>query len=499
MAQDVTEPWLGQDFLSRRAERSPDRLALRAEGRDLSYAELDRLAAVAAGSLKAAGVGPRDRVAALMPGGLAFTIVLHATLRLGAALVPLNTRLRPLELRAQLLDARPRLLLAAGALQAAGRSLGAELGLEVWLLPGGPDLGPLAKGPATAPLSAGADDPATIVYTSGTTGMAKGAILTRRNFFYAAVTSAMGLGALPEDRWLLCMPLFHVGGLSILLRSALFGGAVLAQEGFDVEAVRGALHEDGATCVSLVPVMLERLMQAGVKPPPTLRFALLGGAAAPRELIAQGLKAGWPLASTYGMTETASQAATLAPWEALGHIGSAGRPLFLTDIRIADGDRALPAGEAGEILVRGPTVIPGYLGAANAMDELFVDGYLRTGDIGYLDPDGYLYVLDRRKDLIVSGGENIYPAEVEAALRRHPDVRDAAVYPLPDRVWGQVPGAAIVPRDGISPNADDIIAFLREELAGYKVPREIRIVSELPRNAGGKLMRRALKPEVREE
>ena len=499
MKQDMAEPWLGQDFLSRRAERSPDRLALRAEGRDLSYADLDRLAAIAAGSLLATGVGPQDRVAALMPGGIGFAIVLHATLRLGAALVPLNTRLGPLELGAQLRDARPRLLLAAGALQAVGASLGAELGMDVWLLPGGPDLGPLAKGPPASPLSAGADDLATIVYTSGTTGMAKGARLTRRNFFYAAITSAMGLGALPDDRWLLCMPLFHVGGLSILLRSALFGGAVLAQEGFDVEVVRGALHGDGATCISLVPVMLERLMQAGVKPPPTLRFALLGGAAAPRELIEQGLKAGWPLASTYGLTETASQAATLAPWEAQEHIGSAGRPLFLTDIRIADGDRMLPAGEAGEILVRGPTVIPGYLDLEDATGELFLDGYLRTGDIGYLDHGGYLYVLDRRKDLIVSGGENIYPAEVEAALKRHPDVRDAAVYPLPDRVWGQVPGAAIVPREGTSPQTADLIAFLREELAGYKVPREIRVVRELPRNAGGKLMRRALKPEVREE
>lgn len=500
MAEALEESSILPDFLRRRAERSPGALALRAEGRDVTYRQLDELAAKAAGGLRAAGIGPGDRVAALMPGGLDFAVLLHAALRLGAALVPLNTRLTPAELRAQLLDARPKFFVVGAPQSETGLGLAQELGLARWLLPQAPDeRHPFYAGAPVEPTPVRPDAVAAIVYTSGTTGPAKGAMLTRRNFFYAAVTSAMGLGALPEDRWLLCMPLFHVGGLSILLRSALFGGAVLAQDGFDVAAVRHGLHEEGATCVSLVPVMLERLMQAGVTPPKSLRFLLLGGAPAPRDLLERALAAGWPLASTYGLTETASQAATLPPAEAEEHVGSAGRPLFLTEIRIEGQGLVLPAGEPGEILVRGPTVIPGYLHRPDETSERFKDGFLRTGDIGYLDPEGYLYVLDRRKDLIVSGGENVYPAEVEAALRRHPGVQDAAVYPAPDEVWGQVPAAAVVPKDGTPPSPEDLRAFLRRELAGYKIPREIRFVSELPRNAGGKLVRAALRPEVPSE
>ncbi len=500
MTEAFEEPGLLPDFLQRRAERSPSALALRSEGRDLTYRQLDELAARAAGSLRAAGVGPHHRVAALMPGGLEFAILLHAVLRVGAAIVPLNTRLTAAELHQELLDARPDLFVVGQPHGPMGERLAQDLGLSCWLLPASRDAAhPLFGGPAVDPWAVSPDAVAALVYTSGTTGPAKGAMLTRRNFFYAAVTSAMGLGALPEDRWLLCMPLFHVGGLSILLRSALFGGAVLAQDGFDVAAVRHGLEEEGATCISLVPVMLERLLQAGVRSPKTLRFALLGGAAAPRELLARALAAGWPIASTYGLTETASQAATLSPAEAAAHVGSAGRPLFLTEIQIVESGRILPAGEPGEILVRGPTVIPGYLDRPAETKERFAGGYLRTGDIGYLDEDGYLYVLDRRKDLIVSGGENVYPAEVEAALRRHPLVQDAAVYPLPDELWGQVPAAAVVPRAGASPSAEDLLAFLRDHIAAYKLPREIRFVSALPRNAGGKLVRRALMPEVPSE
>jgi O-succinylbenzoic acid--CoA ligase len=496
MAQALEESSILPDFLHRRAERSPEALALRAEGRNVTYRQLDELAAKAAGGLRAAGIGPGDRVAALMPGGLDFAVLLHAALRLGAALVPLNTRLTPTELRTQLRDARSRLLVVGAPQSETGQGLARELDLAHWLLPQARDgRHPFYATAPAQPTPVLADAVAAIVYTSGTTGPAKGAMLTRRNFFYAAVTSAMGLGALPEDRWLLCMPLFHVGGLSILLRSALFGGAVLAQDGFDVEAVRHGLHEEGATCISLVPVMLERLMRAGVSPPKSLRFLLLGGAAAPKDLLERALAAGWPLASTYGLTETASQTATLSPAEAKDHVGSAGRPLFLTEIRIEGQGRTLPAGEPGEILVRGPTVIPGYLDRPDETSEKFKDGFLRTGDIGYLDPEGYLYVLDRRKDLIVSGGENIYPAEVEAALRRHPGVQDAAVYAVPDQVWGQVPAAAVVAA-GTPPSPVDLEAFLRQELAGYKIPREIRFVSELPRNAGGKLVRAALRPEV---
>lgn len=482
------------DLLRRRAERSPQSLALQAAGAEVTYAALDHLAARAAGSLRAAGVAPGDRVAVLLQDPLAFAVLWHALWRLGAAIVPLNTRLAGAELESELRDAAPRLFIAGGRHRPLAQALAERLALPVWLLPdGGQGPDPLAAGPAAAPCRAEPDAAAAIVYTSGTTGAAKGAILTRGNFFHAAVTSAMGLGALPDDRWLLCMPLFHVGGLSILVRSALFGGAVLAHSGFAVDAVRRGLEEDGATCISLVPVMLGRLLEAKVSPPAQLRFALLGGSAAPGDLIRRGLDAGWPLASTYGLTETASQAATLPPADAPGRVGSAGRPLFLTEIRIAVDGRDAAPGEPGEILVRGPTVSPGYLNGPPGGERRTPDGFLRTGDLGYLDDDGYLYVLDRRDDLIVSGGENIYPAEVEAALRQHPGVSDAAVFPRADAVWGQVPIAAVVPRSGSELAAEDLLAFLRGRLARYKVPQEIRFVADLPRNAAGKLVRRALR------
>ena len=499
MTEPLHEAYLARDFLSLRAARTPGSLALRSGGQDLSYGELDRLAAQTAGSLLAEGIGPGDRVAALLPGGLDFAVLLHALLRIGATVVPLNTRLQPGELRGELLDARPGLLVAGGPRSGEAMQLAGELGLPLWLLPGeAGGRGPLRAGPPAPPVTLDPEALAAIIYTSGTTGSPKGAMLTRRNLFYAAVTSAMGLGALPDDRWLLCMPLFHVGGLSILMRSALFGGAVLAQDGFDVQAVRRGLWDEGATCISLVPVMLERLMHAGVLPPPSLRFALLGGTAAPGELVSRALDLGWPIAPTYGLTETASQAATLPPREAAGRPGCAGPPLFLTEIRIVSGDRPAGPGEPGEILVGGPTAIAGYFGWPEETRERFSDGLLRTGVIGYLDESGYLYVLDRRDDLIVSGGENVYPAEVEGVLRRHPAIADAAVYGVPDAVWGQVPAAAIVTRAGASPTAEELLAFARSELAGYKLPRQIRFVAELPRNAGGKLVRRTLAEEVQD-
>lgn len=216
----------------------------------------------------------------------------------------------------------------------------------------------------------------------------------------------------------------------------------------------------------------------------------------PRPLLEECARRGIPAVQTYGLTEAASQVTTLAPADALRKLGSAGRPLFPVTVRIADeAGRPLPPGEAGEILVRGPTVTAGYFGRPEETARALRDGWLHTGDIGYLDQEGYLYVLDRRDDLIVSGGENVYPAEVEAVLRQHPAVADAAVIGLPDERWGQTVAAAVVLRPGCAVDGDELVRFCRERLAGYKVPRCFRIVPSLPRNAAGKLLRRALREE----
>jgi O-succinylbenzoic acid--CoA ligase len=257
--------------------------------------------------------------------------------------------------------------------------------------------------------------------------------------------------------------------------------------------VNRAIDDERVTIVSVVAVMLQRMLDArGGRPyPPSLRCVLLGGGPAPRPLLERCASLGIPVAQTYGLTETTSQIATLAPEDALRKLGSAGRPLYPNEIRIASGDRDATPGEAGEILVRGPVVMAGYTGLPN---DAIVDGWLHTGDIGQVDAEGYLYVLDRRDDLIITGGENVYPAEVEAALLAHPAVDEAGVVGVTDAVWGQRVVAIV--RLAATPGAnvvDVLRAHCQARLAGYKVPSEIRVVDEpLPRTASGKLQRTAL-------
>jgi O-succinylbenzoic acid--CoA ligase len=259
-----------------------------------------------------------------------------------------------------------------------------------------------------------------------------------------------------------------------------YGIPVVLHARFDPAVANRAIDDEGVTNVSVVSTMLARMLddRADRPFPRSLRCVLLGGGPAPLPLLERALAAGAPVVQTYGLTETASQVVTLAPEDAVRKVGSAGKPLMGTQIRIA---------ADGEICVCGPTVSPGYLHQPPRPDD-----WLRTGDLGYLDDEGYLYVLDRRDDLIVSGGENVYPAEVEAALLAHPSVEDAGVFGVPDGDWGRSVAAVVVLRAGAWASADELIAFCRQRVAGYKVPRRIVFQEELPRNASGKLMRRHL-------
>jgi O-succinylbenzoic acid--CoA ligase len=334
-----------------------------------------------------------------------------------------------------------------------------------------------------------------LVYTSGTTGKPKAAVLTYGNHLWSAVSSALNLGLREDDRWLACLPLFHVGGLAILLRSAIYGTAAIVHEGFDPARVNAAIDRDGVTIVSVVANMLQRMLdERGDRPyPASLRCVLLGGGPAPAPLLQRCSALGVPVVQTYGLTETASQVATLAPEDALRKLGSAGKPLFGTELRIEASDGAvLPPGNEGEVVVRGPTVTPGYLNNPDATARAIRDGWLHTGDVGYLDEEGYLYILDRRDDLIVSGGENVYPAEIEAVLQSHPDVLEGGVYGVLDERWGQSPVAAVVLRAGAEVTPETLLAYCRERLAAYKAPSSIEFRAELPRNAAGKLVRRRL-------
>jgi O-succinylbenzoic acid--CoA ligase len=260
--------------------------------------------------------------------------------------------------------------------------------------------------------------------------------------------------------------------------------------------VNRAIDEDGVTIVSVVSTMLQRMLdQRGDRPyPAALRCVLLGGGPAPQPLLEACAKHGVPVVQTYGLTETAAQVATLAPADALRKLGSAGQPLLPTELRIVSAG----AMDVGEILVRGPTVMRGYINRPEETALALRDGWLHTGDLGYLDGEGYLHVVGRRHDLIISGGENIYPAEVESVLLVHPAIEEAAVVGLPDTRWGHVPAAAVKLRGGMAASEAELIDFCREQLAGYKVPRLVRFVATLPRNAAGKLLRAAVHAALRE-
>jgi o-succinylbenzoate---CoA ligase len=301
------------------------------------------------------------------------------------------------------------------------------------------------------------------------------------------------------DRWLAALPLFHVGGLAILFRSAIGGVPAVLHERFDPERMRDAFASDAITLVSLVPAMLPPLFDARPEEPfpASLRVALLGGSGAAPALVERALDLGLRVAPTYGLTEAASQVTTLRPADARAHPASSGQPLPVTEIRIEWVGRPLQTDETGEIAVRGQTLFSGYLHQPSSSTD--DDGWFHTGDMGRIDADGHLVVLDRRDDLIVSGGENVYPAEVEAALLRHPGVVEAAVVAMPDPQWGAVPAAFVVLRRGLAPNAADLIAFCRAQLAAYKCPRRIVPVDALPRTASGKLLRRTLRDRLQSE
>jgi o-succinylbenzoate---CoA ligase len=391
----------------------------------VSYAELAARSAALADAL-ADRVRAGDRVATTV-GGLEFAVLLWALPRLGAVLVPLNTRLTKGERRAVLDSARPALVLDSIHSSHIDRNSSGERATSV--------------------------DPAdvfVVIHTSGTTGAPKPVELTYGNFHASALANAANLGVEPDDRWLCCMPLFHVGGLSILTRSAINQTEAVIHDGFATDKVKAALADERITLISLVPTQLSRLLDAGVTAP-HLRAALVGGGPIPNGLLE---RAPFRVIPTYGMTETCSQVWT-------------GKPLPGAEIA---------NGPDGELLIKGPMVAP------NAIAE---DGWLHTGDRGHIDDAGNLTVEGRIAETIVTGGENVAAAEVEEALISHPAIADAAVVGRPDPEWGQAIHAFVV----VVGDTDTLEGHLRERLAGYKVPKRIHHIDEIPRNAGGKILR----------
>lgn len=433
------------DWLAAGARTHPRRLAVADPRETLTYAELHGRAVGLARVLQNAGAGPGDPVAIDLPAGGDHAVALHAAFLTGAV--------------AQSLPAadRTEAPTAPGALVVGSEQVARarEIGAGGW------------EGPPRRPR-----DPLTRVLTSGSSGEPKPVELTAANHLWSAMASAANLGVRPDDAWLCPLPLNHVGGLSILIRSAIYGTAAVIHDGFDVDAVAEAFASGRATLASLVPTQLVRLLDAGaaIERP---RLLLVGGGPLPVDVLAEALARGATVVQSYGLTEACSQVATLAPEEARERAGSAGRPLLGVEVRTAD----------AEIHVRGPIVAPGAAAA---------DGWLHTGDLGRVDRDGYLWVEGRRGDLIVTGGENVRPERVEEVLAAHPDVAEVAVAGAEDREWGQAVVAFYEPRPGSAPDEEELRAFARERLARHEVPKRFRRVAELPRTASGKLRRRAL-------
>jgi o-succinylbenzoate---CoA ligase len=437
------------DWLSQRSQSCPDRTALLADGAEMTYAELEAEATWVARRLAAHGVRRGSTAALTMHPRREQVVLLHALLKVGAALLPLGPRLTATE-RAAIVTAEEPII-----------------DLD--------DPGQLTQTEADLPLLGehDMDDVCCRVLTSGSTGAPRPVPLSYGNFLWSAVGSGFNIGVLPEDRWLCCVPLSHIAGLGIVMRSVIYGTTAVVHDGFDVNRVGEALERDEITIVSLVATMLSRLLDAGVDLSGP-RAILVGGGPVPAEPLEEAIAKGATVVQSYGLTETCSQVTTLAPADARRKLGSAGRPLLTTHLRIQE----------GEILIQGPTVAPGSTDA---------DGWFHTGDLGHIDEEGFLYVSDRIDDMIVSGGENVVPAEVEEVLLRHPAVSEAAVIGREDPEWQQAVTAVVVLENGSSATPDDLRHHCAEELAGYKVPKRVELASALPRTPSGKLMRRALR------
>ncbi|TDL34172.1 o-succinylbenzoate--CoA ligase [Jeotgalibacillus sp. S-D1] len=480
-------------WLTKRASLTPNRLALRFEEESWTFGELLDETNSMAKKLQSLQLVNKP-VALLIQNTARAVILIHALQKLGLTVVMLNPRLKIPEWHFQLADSEAQLLIADDRFE-----LHTDLKDVIKVL----TIDALEQLPlSTKAVQEYERDTCSIMYTSGTTGQPKGVKQTYENHFTSAVGSALNIGLNPDDSWICAVPIFHISGYSILMRSVIYGNNVTLYEKFDEKSVHQDLVQGNATMISVVATMLTRLLAVRGNETYHERFRcmLLGGGPAAGHVVQECFQAGIPVFQTYGMTETSSQFATLIPEDSRRKIGSSGKPLFLNEIKIIDSDHKKSGpNEIGEIAVKGPNVTTGYINRPSANREAFQDDWFYTGDIGYLDEEGFLFVLDRRSDLIISGGENIYPAEIEAVLSSHPSIEEAAVVGKKDSIWGEVPAAFVVQSTSGQIKKSALTEYCLDRLAGYKVPKTIYFMDKLPRNASNKLLRRELKKKLEAE
>lgn len=488
LQEQIPNPLLKRAFLT------PDRPAIRFKDREFTFKELYDIAFDRAGRLTESGVRQDQFIGVLLKNHIDTVVILLALQLLGVKAVILNNRLTSEELSWQLNDSGASYLITEERLEEKVKEISAVTCLTK------EDLNQTAFKSPEIMKEVHLSDVCSIMYTSGTTGHPKGVLQTFGNHWWSATGSALNIGIREDDCWLCSVPLFHISGYSILMRSLIYGMKMVLHESFNEQQTLQDIKSERVTIMSVVTTTLTRLVEELHEEalPSYFRCMLLGGGPAPLPLLEKCVDRSIPVFQSYGMTETASQIVTLSPEYSISKLGSAGKPLFPSQLKIIDEEgNVLEAFQSGEISVKGPNVTIGYLNREEETKRKMKDGWFQTGDIGYLDDEGFLYVQDRRSDLIISGGENIYPAEIEGVLMSHPHVIDAGVIGKNNDAWGQVPVAFIVKEGSLSEL--EIIDLCYQKLAKYKVPKEIYFVDELPRNASKKLLRRVLREYLENE
>lgn len=447
--------------------------------------------------LKDKGIAKGDRVAVLSDNRPEYLEVFFGCATIGAVITPISWRLAEAEIAWQIQDSDPLLVIAAPEWEAAARSASDR---EVLVMGRSYESALAAADEAPCEDISTFDDPLMILYTSGTTGTPKGAVLTHGNFFFANLNMIVASDIREDDVSLMFLPMFHIGGWNVnLLSIFLKGGCVVLERGFDPQRCIDLIAKKKVTWLMGVPATyLFMSQQPGFASADlsSVRVMVVGGAPMPEVLLKEYQQKGINIVQGYGLTELAPNALLLPSQEVEGRLGSAGKPYFFTDTQLMDDEgKILDAPATGEIVARGPVVMQGYRGRPDATAETIRDGWLHTGDVGRTDAEGFFYIVDRKKDMVITGGENVYPAEIENVLYEHPDIAEAAVIGIPDAKWGETVHAIVVVKEGSTLTEDSVITHCASKLAKFKVPRTVQIRSEaLPRTPAGKVR----KPELRE-
>lgn len=497
-------------WLIKREQIAPNKEAVVDRDRRITYGQLNRRVNRLAGALAELGSQNGDRLAVLSYNCSEFVEIIFAAAKLGLMVVPLNWRLTASELGFMLDDSDTKVLIFDPELSVLAGEIKRTVNLDTLIALGAePELGALPyedilsrqNGDEPEPSKqVNLDTPHIIMYTAGTTGKPKGAVLSQGASFWNALNLQLAMEFNQADRDLLALPMFHIGGIGLFTLPMLYvGGTVVIQRTFDPAETLKLLVQEDISLFFGVPAMFLFVIQNDefkAEAFEKVRVVMSGGAPLPASLVKEYHQAGITLQQGFGMSEAAPSIATLGKDRALAKAGSIGRPVFHLNARIVDnGGRPLGPDQVGELLIKGPNVMQGYWNRPQANEEAFVDGWFRTGDLARMDDDGDLYIVDRKKDMFISGGENVYPAEVEDAIYELEQVAEVALIGVPDEKWGEVGRAFVVVKDGMSLSEAQCLDRLKTKLAKYKIPKSVVFLEALPRNAAGKVLKKTLREE----